>query len=202
MIRINLLKFYAAMDSDDNAFSEDGETKQINIEFGKRIFVVLIGPLALFLYENSQIPAFKNKIAQMSVKLTDLKQFNDKKKGLAEEIKKFEQDQIKLNAQMNFMKKISNEKINELKLFLYIQDKIPANVWLNKLELKGNELTLSAESDVPAEIANFLDILASSPFLVSVSPLNQETKSDTLGPGVTTTTFNVKANFSGGASNP
>ena len=107
MIRINLLKFYAAMDSDDNAFSEDGESKQINIEFGKRIFVVLIGPLALFLYENSQIPAFKNKIAQMSVKLTDLKQFNDKKKGLAEEIKKFEQDQIKLNAQMNFMKKIS-----------------------------------------------------------------------------------------------
>lgn len=195
MIRINLLKFYAAMDSDNSAFGEEDEKKHIYIEFSKRLLVLLIGPLGLFFYESSQIPAYKNKISQMNIKLTDLKQFNDKKKGLAEEIKKYEQDQIKLNAQMNFMKKVSNEKINELKLFLYLQEKIPASVWLNKLELKGSELTLNAESDISGEIAHFLDILGTAPFLAGVSPLNQETKIDSIGPGVTTTTFNVKANF-------
>ncbi len=200
MIRINLLKFYATMDSGEGSYGEEDEKKKIYIDFLKRFVVILIGPLGLYFYENAQIPEFKNQITQLTAKIADLKQFNDKKKGLAEEIKKYEEDQNKLNAQMNFMRKVSNEKINELKLFLYLQSNIPDSVWINKLELKSSDLTLNAESDVPAEITKFLDILSSAPFLAGVSPLNQETKVDSLGPGVTTTTFNVKANFSAGAA--
>lgn len=200
MIRINLLKYYATMDSGEGFFGEEDEKKQIYIDFLKRLVVILIGPLGFFFYENAQIPEYKNQILQLTAKIADLKQFNDKKKGLAEEIKKYEEDQNKLNAQMNFMRKVSNEKINELKLFIYLQSHIPESVWINKLELKGTELSLNAESDVPAEITKFLDQLSGAPFLSGVAPLNQETKADSIGPGVTTTTFNVKANFTSGAA--
>lgn len=188
------------MDSDEGSFAEDDEKKKIYIDFLKRFIVILIGPLGFYFYENAQIPEYKNQIVQLTAKIADLKQFNDKKKGLAEEIKKYEEDQTKLNAQMNFMRKVSNEKINELKLFLYLQSHIPESVWINKIELKGTDLTLNAESDVPAEITKFLDQLSSAPFLSGVSPLNQETKADSVGPGVTTTTFNVRANFTAGAA--
>ncbi len=203
MIKINLLKSYAALESDDgSSFGQEDENKQAYIAFVKRLVILLIGPLGLYFYEASRIPEFNNQISQLNAKLADLKQFNDKKKGLAEEIKKYEEDQNKLNAQMGFMKKISTEKINELKLFLYLQNTTPESVWLNKLEIKGPELTLNAESDIPADIAKFLDSLGGAPFLAGVSPLNQETKIDSIGPGVTTTTFNVKASFAGGVSSP
>ena len=200
MIRINLLKYYATMDSNEGVFGEEDEKKKIYIDFAKRLAVLLIGPLGFYFYENAQIPEYKNQILQLSAKIADLKQFNDKKKGLAEEIKKYEEDQTKLNAQMNFMRKVSNEKVNELKLFLYLQRNIPDSVWINKLELKGTDLALNAESDVPSEITKFLEVLSTAPFLTAVSPLNQETKADSIGPGVTTTTFNVKANFTSGAA--
>lgn len=202
MIKINLLTTFANLEVDDSSFSPDGEQKQIYIDFAKRIVILLIGPLALYFYENSQIPEFRNQIAQLNAKLAENKQFNDKKKGLAEEIKKYEEDQSKLNAQMSFMKKVSNEKINELKLFQYLQSNTPDSVWLNKVEIKGTELTLSVETDVPADITKFLDALASATFLVSVSPLNQDTKADSMGLGITTTVFNVKANFTSGAGTP
>ena len=200
MIRINLLKYYATLDSNEGFFGEEEEKKKIYVDFLKRLVVTLIGPLAFFLYETAQIPEYKSQIAQLTATIADLKQFNEKKKGLAEEIKKYEEDQNKLNAQMNFMRKLSNEKINELKLFIYLQSHIPESVWINKLELVGTDLTLNAESDTPAEITKFLEQLSAAPFLTGVSPLNQETKPDSIGPGVTTTTFNVKANFTSGAA--
>ncbi len=199
MIKINLLTTFANLEADDSSFAPDDEQKQIYIDFAKRLVILLIGPLAMYFYENSQIPEFRNQIAQLSAKLAEHKQFNDKKKGLAEEIKKYEEDQTKLNAQMSFMKKVSNEKINELKLFQYLQSNTPDSVWLNKVEIKGAELTLTAETDVPADITKFLDALGNATFLISVSPLNQDTKADSMGLGITTTVFNVKANFAGGA---
>ena len=199
MIKINLLKTFIQSGSSDS-FAADEDKKQLNIDFAKRLVVILIGPLALFGYECSQIPEFKNQIVQTQAHLADLKQFNDRKKGLAEEIKKFEEDQAKLNAQMNFMKKVTNEKINELKLFLYLQENIPESVWINKLEVKGTELTLNAESDVASDISRFLEKLGGASFLVGVSPTNQETKVNSLGTGITTTTFNVRANFAAGAT--
>ncbi len=201
MIKINLLKTFILSGQDDN-FAPDDDKKQLYLDFIKRFVVILIGPLGLYFYENSQIPELKNQIVQIQAKIADLKQFNDKRKGLAEEIKKFEEDQTKLNAQMNFMKKVANEKINELKLFLYLQDNIPESVWINKLELKGTELFLNSESDVASDISRFLEKLGSATFLVGVSPTNQETKINSLGPGITTTTFNVKANFVVGAPTP
>lgn len=197
MIKINLLKTFISAGQDDD-FAQDDEKKQVYVGFAKRLVLVLIGPLGLYLYENSQIPEFKNQISQIQVKIADLKQFNDKKKGLAEEIKKFEEDQAKLNTQMNFMKQITNDKINELKLFKYLQDNIPESVWVNKLELKGTELSLSAEGDVDSDINRFIEKLGGATFLVGVSPANQEAKNNSLGKGIKTKTFNIKASFAAG----
>ena len=200
MIRINLLKYYATIDSGEGFYGEEDEKKKIYIDFLKRLVVILIGPLAFYLYETAQIPEYKDQIVQLTAKIADLKQFNDKKKGLAEEIKKYEEDQNKLNAQMNFMRKVSNEKINELKLFLYLQSHIPESVWINKLELKGTELSLSVESDISGEITKFLEQISASPFLSAVSVLNQESRPDGVGPGMTTTVYNVKAIFTSEAA--
>ena len=60
----------------------------------------------------------------------------------------------------------------------------------------------SAESDIASDISRFLEKLGSTSFLVGVSPTNQETKVNSLGTGITTTTFNVKANFAAGATTP
>ncbi|MBC7466884.1 MAG: PilN domain-containing protein [Bdellovibrio sp.] len=198
MIKINLLKTFLAVDHGDGFLLPDDEKKQITIDFAKRIALVLLVPAALYFYEGTKLPQLQAEITTINAKIADLKQFNEKKKGLAEEIKKYEEDQKRLNGQMSFMRTISNEKVNELNLFLFLQETTPESVWINRIELKGSELTLNAESDVPTDINKFIDRLATAPLLTGVSPTNQETKFDTIAPGISTTTFNVKASFTSG----
>jgi hypothetical protein len=199
MIKINLLKTFLAVDHADGFGLPDDEKKQLTIDFIKRMFLLLLIPVALYFYETSHLPELEKQITGIDAHIADLKQFNDKKKGLAEEIKRYEEDQRKLNGQMGFMRMISAEKVNELNLFLYLQDNTPESVWINKIELRGQNLVLNAESDVPTDINKFIDKLATTPLLTAVSPTNQETKFDSIAPGITTTIFNVKASFAAGA---
>lgn len=202
MIKINLLKTFttSGTDPDGIGFSEGEEQNQVNLDFAKRLVAFLIGPLCFYFYETSKIPELQGQIAAKNQLLADLRQFNEKKKGLAEEIKRYEEDQARLNGQMSFMRKIAEEKVNELKLMEYLQDYTPESVWINKLELKDSELTISAESDVASDISKFIDNLANAQFLAGVSPTNQETKNNSLAEGITTTSFNVRASFSSGAA--
>ncbi len=202
MIRINLLRSFSAGSGDpnDESYIQPEERQKIYVDFAKRLMAFLIGPICFYFYEASRIPDLQNQIAVKNQKLADLKQFNEKQKSLAEEIKHYEEDQIRLNSQMSFMKKIAEEKINELKLLEYLQDYTPDSVWINKLDLKGTELTINAESDVASDIGKFVESLSNARFLVGVSPTNQETKANALTEGITTTSFNVTASFATGVS--
>ena len=202
MIRINLLKTFttSGVDSDGAGFVEGEEQNKIYLDFAKRLIAFLIGPLCFYFYENSKISELQGQIAAKNQLIADLRQFNEKKKSLAEEIKRYEEDQARLNGQMSFMRKITEEKINELKLLEYLQDYTPESVWINKLELKGSELTINAESDVSSDISKFVENLANAQFLVGVSPTNQETKNNGLAEGITTTNFNIKASIASGVT--
>ena len=200
MIRINLLSTFSTSGADveDASFAQSDERRQIYTDFAKRFMVFIIGPLGLYFYEASNLTKLEFQLATKRQSVAELEQFNAKMKGLAEEIKRYEADQTRLNDQMNFMRKIAADKANEVKLFVYLQDYTPESVWINRLELKGVELSINAESDIPADITKFLDNLTNAQFLVGVSPVNQETKVNSLGDGITTTNFNVKASFASG----
>ncbi|OFZ30354.1 MAG: hypothetical protein A2622_08050 [Bdellovibrionales bacterium RIFCSPHIGHO2_01_FULL_40_29] len=197
MIRINLLKSFSTggEQTDDIQYVQSDERREIYLEFSKRFIAFIIGPLGLYFYESSSIPQLQAQIAQKQQVLEDLRLFNSKKKNLAEEIRRYEQDQVRLNDQMGFMRKISDEKANEHKLFSYLQEFTPESVWINKLELRGTELSISAEGDVSQDITKFLENLSNAQFLSAVSPTNQEIRPNVIASGVTTTLFNVKANF-------
>ncbi|MBC7421749.1 MAG: PilN domain-containing protein [Bdellovibrio sp.] len=196
MIKINLLKaFNTAGGVSDSYFSSDEERKKIYFNFAKRIAVVLIGPLALYIYENQTIPEMQQQLQTVEQQLSETRQFNESKKGLADEIKKYEQEQTKINLQMSFIDQVSKDKLNEFKLFQHLQRVTPETIWVNRLEFKGAELSISSETDVPADISKFLERLGSAEFLINVSPTNQDVRADAFGLGISTTTFTIKAQF-------
>ena len=200
MIRINLLKNFSLSggDAGDMSFVQSDEQKVITSSFLKKLIIILIGPLGLYFYENSNLVELQNRTAKKNQTLADLKQFNDKTKNLAEEIKRYEVDQVRLNAQMSFMRRIAEEKANELKLFTYLQEFTPENVWINKLVMNGVDLTINAESDVATDITKFIDNLGNAHFLIGVSPTDQQIRPNSLGNDITTTNFDVKARMTTG----
>lgn len=201
MIKINLLKSYATQGNANagasaSYFSDDGdERKTILINFAKRVAILLIGPLALHIYESQVIPELNNQLTIARQTVAEARSFNESKRGLTDEIKKYEQEQSKISAQMSFIDQVSKDKLNEYKLFRQLQNVMPETIWLNRLEFAGSDVTLIAETDVPGDISKFMERITNTDFLINVSPIKQDVKIDGYGIGLTTTVFSVKAHF-------
>lgn len=203
MIKINLLIPYKetaniGSSGGSDFITDDSENKQIYIGFAKRALVLAIGPLGLFVYEMQTIPVLEAKLIDGTQKHAELKVFNDSKQGLLIEIKKYEAEQARFNAQMDFINKIDRDKVNEYRLFEHLKTSTPENVWINKLELKDNILTINAESDDVKEIAIFIQRLSNVDFITNLIPLTQTAKKSFAGTDVTTIFFTVTAQLVSG----
>ena len=199
MIRINLLTSYieGAKDAGGGGMSfgggDDEGGQKLGLDLGKRALVLIIGPLGLFIYESQTIPALQATLAETTIKYAERKQFNDSKQNLTQEIKKYETEQARFNAQMDFINKIDNDKVNEYRLFEHLKSSTPGNVWVTRLELQDSNLTISAESDDPKDIATFIQRLSNAEFISNLVPMNQTSKKNFANTDVTTTVFTVKA---------
>lgn len=205
MIKINLLESYAVATKSlggGDFTIDDGDNNQIIKDLAKRIFILVIGPLGLILYEGQTIPVLQAKLADETQKYNEFKQFNDSKQGLTQEIKKYETEQSRFNAQMDFINKIDHDKVNEYRLFEHLKISTPENVWVTRLELEKHNLTIQAESDDPKEIAAFIQRLSNADFITNLIPLNQTTKKNFSDTDVTTTIFTVKAQLNASGKTP
>lgn len=202
MIKINLLNTYkdsagAASGASGNiVLSDDEEKKKILVEFLKRAVVVLIGPVGLYIYEIQTVPGLQAELNSMNARYVEMQDFNNSKQNLASEIKKYELEQNQFNAQMDFINKITRDKVNEYKLFQHLKETTPENVWMNKLELMDNTLTITAESDDAKEIEKFIQRLSNADFISNLVPLSQTNKKNFFDIGVDTTVFTVRAQMS------
>ena len=179
---------------------DDDEKKQILVDFMKRALVIAIGPVGLFVYEMQTIPVLQQNLKAAEQKFTELKNFNDSKQGLTEEIKKFEDEQARFNAQMDFINKITRDKVNEYKLFQHLKDSTPETVWVNRLELRENSLQMTAESYDSKDIEKFIQRLSNTDFITDLVPVSQTTHSNFGNSGVDTIFFEVKAKLNSSAA--
>jgi type IV pilus assembly protein PilN len=202
VIKINFLSSFkdsGSLQGGVALFDED-ERRQIAIAIAKRIAILAIGPVALSVYEMQTIPVLLDKKKQAETQLSELKSFNDSKQGSAEEIKKYEDEQAKFNAQMDFINKIQADKLNEYKLFQHLKDSTPVSVWVDQLSLTDNVLQISGESINPSDITQFQEKLSNSDFILNLTPLEQKTKDNAYDTGTTITLFQLKATLrTGGA---
>lgn len=208
MIKINFLtsfKEYAVSQGVQGvSYVDEDERKQILIEVAKRLLIIAIGPVGLYVYEAQTIPVLKEKLDTAAHELDKAKAFNDSKQGLSEEIKKFEDEQARFNAQMDFINKIQADKVNEYKLFRLLQESTPKSVWINRLSFLNNTLEISGESVDQADIGKFTQVLSSTDFLTTPIPLGQSVKPDYNKTGVATIVFQLKMsiNSAGPAQRP
>jgi type IV pilus assembly protein PilN len=199
MIKINLMKSFVGGGTSESyaAMVSSSDRDAALIQAFKRLVLIILGPLVLYVYEFQALPALEQKEKMLLAEVAETSAFNQSKSGLAAEIKKYEDELNKINAQMAFVNKIARDKINELKLFQHLQYTTPENVWVNKMEFKDNILTMTVESDVPAELDKFSELLTNSGFLSNVTPIGQSIQIDPFGVNVNTVKQDLKAQFMG-----
>jgi type IV pilus assembly protein PilN len=200
VIKINFLSSFkdAGGGVQGVALFDEDERKAIMIAIAKRLAVLAIGPVALYIYEMQTIPVLEQNKSQAEGQLNELRLFNQSKQGSAEEIKRYEDELAKFNAQGDFINKIQADKLNEYKLFSHLKQSTPNTVWIDTLTLTENVLQISGRATDPNDITEFQEKLSNSDFIVSLVPLEQKTMDNAFETGVTITVFQVKSTLKTG----
>jgi len=193
MIKINLLTSFGTSSSE--VLQQIDDQKNIQITFIKKISVMLLGILALFIYEQYTVPKLTEEQRTLQAQLTELSTFNLKKEDLKVEIEKYENDRIRLNRQTEFLQKIQRERALSVQFLQKIKKLIPQGVWLTSIKVEGLQIEIKGESDSEKEVNDFNMKLAGLNFLKDVIVLSIELKPAAPTVRVPIKTFEMKAQF-------
>lgn len=172
MIKINLLDGYFAPTATDFDQSIMMDPADVNREFLKRIAILPLIPIALYLWESLSRPDLESQLAIQNTKLAELQAFNSKAENAVKEITKFRDDETKIQKRIAFIEKISRDRLKEIQVFDMIQTIIPERVWLTKLEIVADKVSITGLSVTDGDQSNFLEALSRSIYVSEPQLMN------------------------------
>lgn len=161
---------------------------EIRKEALKRLVLLLIGPLALYIYENQNVPG---KVAELNSKnqiLAELQTYNAKAADSVAEIKKFKEDEALMEARISALEKISKDRQREIRVLDLLQTVIPEKAWLTRIQVNPNRVNIQGLALSDFEVSQFLEALTKSVFLMDV---NLVSSSETVTDGVSLKKFEI-----------
>lgn len=135
----------------------------------KRILLIMLGPLALFLYENQNIPGKINELQSKTQVLAELQAYNAKQADSVAEIKKFKEDEALIESRISALEKIAKDRQREIRVMDLLQNVIPEKAWLSRLEINPDRVNIQGMAMSDFEVSSFLEALTKSVFLMDVN---------------------------------
>lgn len=171
MIRINLV---SAQLPPPHAESLDGEefslpTAELQKQGFLRLLLILVFPVGLWVYEQQTIPELVVQRDERARHFEELRSYNAKAAKSVLEIKKFKEDEARLQARITFLDRLARERLREIKVVDLVQQMIPEKVWLTRLDVNNGKLTLAGMATSDYEISGFMEGLAKSVHFVDVN---------------------------------
>lgn len=172
MIRINLAQSQfqmVKMEGGEEISLELGGSSEVQRQGAIRFLIMLIFPLLLYAYEFQNIPSLSSKLQSKNSHLQSLMQKNEQAKGAVEEIKKFKEDQARLQKQIDTLDGLQKERLREVKILDNLQKDIPEKVWLTRLDFQDKNLIMLGIAVADSELTVLMENLTKSIFFKQVN---------------------------------
>lgn len=171
MIRINLASA-KGMASLSPGVGGDGGVVIVSDQVRKdalvKLLVIILIPMGLYFYEQQNIPAIYAELNQKQATLAQLAEFNLRAENAVREIKKFKEDERKIQSRISALERISKNRFREVKVLDLFQQVIPERLWLTRVDIKDGKILLAGLSMSDIDISTFMDSLSKSVFLQDV----------------------------------
>lgn len=176
MIKINLASSSSTAASgfglgSNQVLSGEGflSSQELRKEALKRLFLLLIGPAALHVYEMQNIPAKYYELDSKTSTLNELRDYNSKQASSVAEIKKFKEDEALIEARIAALEKISKDRNREIRVLDLLQMVMPEKAWLTRVQILPERVNIEGLALSDFEVSVFLEALTKSALLMDVN---------------------------------
>lgn len=193
MIKINLASSSvgsSAAISSSLGISSDGfiSPDEARKEALKRLVIMLIPALALYAYQEQNVPQKQSELNAKTQMMNELTAYNAKQSASVAEIKKFKEDEALIEARIAALDKISKDRYREIRVLDLLQQVIPEKAWITQIKITPEKVTVQGLALSDFEVSSFLEALTKSVFLMDVNLVNS---SESLVDGVSLKKFEI-----------
>ncbi|MNJ92476.1 Fimbrial assembly protein (PilN) [compost metagenome] len=175
MIKINLASSQSsgmgALGSASMGMSSDGMMldQEVRKEGLKRALILLLAPLALYAYEQQNIPQKISLLNSKSAMLAETQAYNEKAAASVAEIKRFKEEELKIETRIAALSKIAKDRQREVRVLELLQNVLPEKAWLTRLDIKPDRVTIEGLALSDFEVSTFMESLTKSVYLMDVN---------------------------------
>ena len=113
MITVNLLTSAHKISAGGEGLSESElDEKEIRKQGIVKLILILLPAIGLYVYELKTIPKLQSERSHLQVSLNDLKSYNAKAESSVREIKKFKEDEERIQKRIEALQKLSKSRTN------------------------------------------------------------------------------------------
>ena len=163
----------------------DGEVRKEGL---KRLLIILLPAVALFAYEQQNIPEKSARLARMNAEFAEAQAFNSKAADSVAEIKKFKEDEAIIQARIAALQKIAKDRHREIRVMDLLQSVIPEKSWLTRVNIQPDKVAITGLALTDYEVSTFMEALTKSAFLMDV---NLVSSTEILQDGVSLKKFEI-----------
>ena len=194
MIKINLASPHVGTSSALNsafgmgggdALSLDADLRKEGL---KRLLIILLPTVALFAYEQQNIPEISARLSRMTAEFGEAQAFNAKAEASVAEIKKFKEDEAIIQARIAALQKIAKDRHREIRVMDLLQSVIPEKSWLTRVNIQPEKVSITGLALTDYEVSTFMEALTKSAFLMDV---NLVSSTEILQEGVSLKKFEI-----------
>ncbi len=163
MIKVNLLtKGTGAPTGDPSNIESSGDEKEVQKQGLVKLILILLPAIGLYTYEATTIPGLQADRSRLQTSLNGLKAFNAGAEAAVREIKKFKEDEERIQKRIEVLQKLSKSRTNEIKILKLLADIIPEKAWLNSVNISQNRANIVGLAVNNVEVNNFAEKLKSN----------------------------------------
>ncbi|MFP5518669.1 MAG: PilN domain-containing protein [Bdellovibrionia bacterium] len=172
MIKVNLAPSLAKGGLGSGVFGSDSglfvSDETLRKEAAKRILVILLGPLGLFLYEQQIIPEKLATLASVRQTHQSLVAFNASGADIVKRIEKLNATKALFDKRLEAIEALQKNRFREVRILDVVQSSIPETAWLREVNMQRDRILINGFSMSDAETTRFLDDLSRSSHIKEV----------------------------------
>lgn len=142
-----------------------------------KIGLMLVPVIGLMFFEQYNLSTKKGQYAALQEKVADTRKNVEKLKPEIEEVKRFQKEKSRLTIQVDTIKKLSKERLQNVKALSALQTIIPTRAWLESIKIEKDKekdkerikVTLSGFATEDVVVSEFMGGLEQSIFFSNVT---------------------------------
>ncbi len=165
MIEVNLLKGNAVTSGFDvKALADEGDKKTAAL----KILVALLPVVGLYVYEGQVKEGKQNEFSRLQQQTTDVRARMEGLGNALELVERYKLEKKKLKDQIAVIRRLSRERLREVRALDALQSLVPQKAWLTNFEIDGTKVKIEGLALSDAAVTDFVEGLEESLFFDEV----------------------------------